>query len=256
VFGPPDESQALGSGAPADEGRAPIGAHDAKPSYSLDNRSVVQRSGAHVQEPFFLPHAKEPVWSEIPDAEAHAFHCVAPGGVSRWAGEGDLKVVGFAISGHEGPTDRLVVLQPAVFTFFLKAERAGPFKCTYGIAIHDALGAAVARMISPVDAFDIPSGEFRRVEVALNPNQLGPGEYTLGISVLEASSIEMLNSARRYDLVSRSFRFRVEIPESMMTISAAFFHSSEWSFRPVDTEQATQEDLDHDQHDAPANSQA
>ena len=142
-------------------------------------------------------------------------------------------MVGFSIAGPQGVTDRLVTLQPATFAFFLKSEVRDRFRCTYGIAIHDIRGTAVTRLISPVDEFEAFEGDVRKVEVSLNPNQIGPGEYKLGISVLEASPVELLNSARRYDLVTRSFQFRVELPESLGPISSAFFHSGEWGFRAV-----------------------
>jgi len=67
--------------------------------------------------------------------------------------------------------------------------------------------------------------------MVLNPVQLGPGEYTLGISVLEATELELINSATRYDLLARSFSIKVELEETMSPISANFIHSAEWDFR-------------------------
>lgn len=180
-----------------------------------------------LQEPRFLPHGD--TVSLLCDV-GQGFRYEAPGGISRWDSEPGVKVIGFSIATERGQTNALVAMRPAKFFITLLAEHGGRFNCRYGIALNDHLGACMTRIFSPGDAFEIAAGGIRRLEVLLNPCQLGPGEYTVGISVLECAPIEKLNSTRRYDLLSRSFVVRVELPESLGSLEASFFHSAEWQF--------------------------
>ena len=179
------------------------------------------------QEPQFTPHLHRP---SFPDSTEINLNFQAPGGISRWDSQPGLKIIGFSVVTAQGLTNTLVSLQPAKFVIHLKAEATQTFDCCYGIAIHDHLGNCVSRLFSSQDYFEAVDGSLRRVEMILNPCQIGPGEYTVGISVTEYSGIEKLNSAKRYDLLSRSFQIKVELPESISAVSAAFFHSSEWHF--------------------------
>lgn len=197
-----------------------------------DSASGAARTGIPdnltLQEPRYLPHAATPTLPRVEPPEGFSF--LAPGGLSRWDSKVGVKVMGFGIMTERGPTDRLVSMRPAKFLFTLVAERDGPFDCRYGIALHDHLGRCLTRIFSPRDAFEARAGERRVVEIVLNPCQIGPGDYTLGISVLEHEALEKLNSTPRYDLLSRSFALRVELPESLAALESAFFHTAEWSF--------------------------
>jgi lipopolysaccharide transport system ATP-binding protein len=183
-----------------------------------------------LQIPTFRPHEHEFSIPELPDADGRTLRYPDRGGVSRWPGHKGLKIVGFTISGPDGPTARLISLQPALFTIFLETEESRPYRCTYGLAINDLQGRAASRFFSPPDHFVATAGAGRRVNIMLNPNQLGPGLYTIGISIHEETTIEQADSAIRYDLLNRSFSLTVELPDSLASASAAFFHSSEWSF--------------------------
>jgi lipopolysaccharide transport system ATP-binding protein len=186
-----------------------------------------------LQQPAFRPHARDAEIPTVPDADGRVFRNIAPGGISRWANAGGLRVTGLSISGPSGPTDRLVTMQCASVTLFLEAERDSAFCCTYGLAIHDLQGRAVSRCYSPPDHFTAKIGEGRRVEMTLNPLQIGPGIYTLGVSVLHETTIEDADSAGRYDLLSRSFVIEVAFPDSMSAVAAEFMHTSEWAFAPA-----------------------
>lgn len=183
-----------------------------------------------LQQPAFRPHAEEMNLPAVPASEGRLMRNVAPGGISRWASQGGLTVTGFAISGPNGPTDRLVTMQKARLTLFLEAQEDGDYGCTYGVAVHDLQGRAFARFFSPPDRFTARAGDGRRVEIDLNPLQVGPGVYTLGISVLGETSIENANHAERHDLLSRSFVIEVVFPDSLSAMTADFVHTSEWSF--------------------------
>jgi lipopolysaccharide transport system ATP-binding protein len=182
------------------------------------------------QEPYFHPHGCQAMELIRSQERANSFSALAPGGLSRWNSEQGVKLVGFEIISDSPNLNTLVSLQPAILALRIAAEVSGQFALRYGIAIHDYLGRCATRIFSPKDEFNIEAGQTRLVEIHLNPNQLGPGEYTLGVSILEYSPIEALNSATRYDLLSRSFALTVEMPESISGVEAQFFHSAEWAF--------------------------
>ena len=64
----------------------------------------------------------------------------------------------------------------------------------------------------------------------LNPTQLGPGNYSIGMAIHQYTNIEELSNAKTYDLLNRSFKFSVLLDESLSNMQAEFFHSAEWSF--------------------------
>jgi lipopolysaccharide transport system ATP-binding protein len=184
-----------------------------------------------LQNPVFLPHSIQPTFPDYSPADVAKFNFVAPGGISRWDAKNGVKLVGFSIQTERGFANTLLGLRPAKFILSLLGEFSADFSCRYGIAINDLLGNVAARIYSPPDRFYINESEVRIVEMVLNPVQLGPGEYTLGISVLEATELELINSATRYDLLGRSFSLKVELEETLSPISANFIHSAEWNFR-------------------------
>ena len=182
-----------------------------------------------LQVPAFLPHQMRQSFPPYKKEDLHVFRHVARGGISRWDSEKGIKVSGFSIQTERGFESCLRVLRPCKFILLLSAEVSKQFSCMYGIVLNDALGNVVARIWSPPDVFEMHQGESKVVEMLLNPVQIGPGEYTIGISVLEATQIELLNTTPRYDLLGRSFNCTVEMDETLGAASANFIHSAEWN---------------------------
>lgn len=200
-------------------------------------------STARLQMPFFVPNTQDAHLPEVPASESRLFRNVEPTGLSSWGGEFGLKIVGFTISGPQGPTEKLVSLQPAKFTIFLQVEETRRFQCNYGLAVYDLQGRCMARLFGPPDHFDGIEGMGRRVDIVLNPNQLGPGLYTISLSIHDEALIENIAQVARYDLINRSFSITVELPDSLSAASANFFHSSEWAFDNVLLPDATTEEV-------------
>lgn len=214
---------------PAEWSSAEAATHDAAaPGEQPSKIRVGLPADVLLQDPPFAPHGESPI---LPVTAAPVdLNFVAPGGISRWDSEPGLKLVGFSVVTERGVSDIMVSMRPAKFLLTLVAETAGEFRCRYGIVLNDHLGACIARIFSQRDAFTITLGGLRHVEMLLNPCQLGSGEYTVGISILEDIALEKLNAARRYDLLSRSFNVKVEMPLSLAALDAAFIHSAEWTF--------------------------
>jgi lipopolysaccharide transport system ATP-binding protein len=210
--------------APTPESASPSSVESGKP------QDVPSSAATRLQIPTFLPHEKRVKIPALPDQEGRTFHNTTRDGVSRWNGSKGTKIVGFGISGPGGFTDRLTSLQPAQMTIFLESEVEGEVAYTYGVAIYDLQGRPMCRFFSPPDCFKAQVGAGRRVDLLLNPNQLGPGIYVISLSIHHATTIEDANAAPRYDLLARSFEIRVELPDSLAAASAEFFHSCEWNF--------------------------
>lgn len=188
-------------------------------------------SNIKFQEPEFIPHA---VSAYIPGFSASdGFDYPAKGGVTRWNASlpGKLEFTGFSIFNKLGKCNKLNALEPAAFVFEVTAIQGGDYSCRYSVNISNHLGHSLISVKSPKDQFVIETGKSRSVEIVFNPLQLGSGEYIIGVALLEYQPIEKINQSVRYDLLSRSFSFEVELPSSLSAINCQFFHSAEWTFR-------------------------
>jgi len=200
-----------------------------RPTAARDNaKPPKERSQKFLQEPAFRPHADSMAIQF--DSTADEMNFVARGGISRWQSEIGVKVSGFSIFTENGRTNKLVCLQPAKIVIQLIGELDQEFALRYGVLISDPLGRNVAVIYSPIDRFSICRGQTRQVDLGFNPLQFGPGEYTLGISVLEGTELEYINQARRFDLLGRSFEFSVCLPDTLGALDCALLHSAEWEF--------------------------
>jgi lipopolysaccharide transport system ATP-binding protein len=195
------------------------------------NQTVGIKHGVQLQEPVFHPHAANPEFP-CPEIDATTYDFVASGGVSRWDSSmpGKLAISGFSIVNSLGKTNELVALQPVKFCLIVEALESGNYSCRYAVNISNHFGQTLLSIKSPADRFHLIRGTYRRVELVFNPLQLGPGEYTVSIAILEYGRIEHINHAGRYDLLSRSFQFKVQLPSSWLALNSQFFHSAEWYF--------------------------
>lgn len=191
------------------------------------NQPVPTTGKRLLQEPAFVPHIHAP---DFPASAIDVFQFVAGGGLSRWESEVGLKICGFDIQRPSGSTNVLVSMEPARIVISLIAEESGRYSCRYGIVIHDFQGRCVTRIYSPEDNFDIEAGQYRQLYITFNPLQLGPGDYTLGISILEFGPLAQVDTARRFDLLGRSFAFKIELPNSLAATTCNIYHSAEWGW--------------------------
>jgi len=196
---------------------------------TASKRNVSRNEDILLQDPYFIPHEKQPFIDDETFID-DSFNFIAPGGISRWDCEKGIKLISFSIHTENGLGNTLTAFRPAKFLFGLLAEETQDFDCKYGIAIYDYSGICMTRIWSPQDKFSINKGEKRQIEMMLNPTQIGPGDYNLSISVHENLPIEKIDFAKRYDLLSRSFSVKVELPDSLSVLEARFFQTAEWKF--------------------------
>ena len=195
------------------------------------NLATKRKKQIKLQEPMFFPHITSPEFSKV-EIDTKKYDFVELGGVSRWnASKLDkLTISGFTITNLSGKTNQLLALEPARFHITIKAIKSDNYSCRYGVNISNHAGQILVSVMSPEDIFHLSKDNSRLINLVFNPLQLGPGDYTIGIVILEYGKIEHVNKAARYDLLSRSFKFKVDLQSPLSTLNSQFFHSAEWNF--------------------------
>lgn len=160
------------------------------------------------------------------------FHFIARGGLSQWDSTkpGVLRISGFSMQVPNSEKNVFQILDNVRFVIETESLQTSDLNCRYGISISDPEGRVLTSLRSPRDTFSTNLGDIRRINMNLQPLQLGPGQYFVGVAVWEYSHLEGLNSTNRFDLLSRSFEFSVEAPASLQHLQERFFHSSDWTF--------------------------
>ena len=175
-----------------------------------------------------MPHADEPVF--LAEAAPSDFMYPTRGGVSRWDGSGELRIAGATLMTEARETNVLQSLCPAKVVMRVRADRSGIYSCRYAFVVYDHMGRCVLDILSPEHAFEAHVDQVFQVEMVLNPLQLGPGEYTMSLSIHKYEMLERFNVTPRFDLVNRSIAFSVQLFETIRAIEAQFYHSAEWQF--------------------------
>ena len=217
------------------EGEGDSGALDDKldgvgkeqPTKPKVERPDIARLESRLQEPRFLPHSVEPDLPTVALPREHKF--LARGGLSRWDGEPGLKIVGSTFVTPRGECNEWVTTQPVKCIFTLLAEKEMFFDTRFAFCMYDHMGKCILDIVSGRHTFSSKKNQLHRVEVLMNPLQLGPGEFTISISVHDYKDLALFNSTRRYDLLSRSLGLRVDLPDTLKVIESGYYHSGEWT---------------------------
>lgn len=195
---------------------------------AVRGHAVIREHQFRVQEPVFKPHGEPVVLPPV--SYPSSFDFTAQGGISRWDSVSGVKFFGFSIQTERGVTNTVTAMRPMRLLMSLVAECEDEFQCRYAVAVYNHLGQCILDIVSPEDRFFCRQGDVHTVSMVFNPLQLGPGEYTISISAHKYAPLEIFNTTPRYDLISRSFVFKVELPESLGAIEAQFYHTAEWIF--------------------------
>jgi lipopolysaccharide transport system ATP-binding protein len=153
---------------------------------------------------------------------------VTAGGVSRWPALPGVKVVGVTVAGERGSAAELSTGEATRVEITVAVETAGSYRCCYNVVIFTDTGIWLTRQHSPVDAFTAEAGDRRTVSLQLAPLLLGNGEYVFSVAVFDDTELTRLDEAKRYDLLSRSFRFRVR--DRIADDESLFHHPGRWYF--------------------------
>jgi lipopolysaccharide transport system ATP-binding protein len=131
--------------------------------------------------------------------------------VHSWPGKEGVRIgrIDFVEAGLETPTLRMG--DPTWFDLDLHTHREGEYALRYILTVWRSDGRRAARVENTVDRFRSAAGETRTVRADLGPMQLGPGDYTISVSVYDLLDEDSTEGGRtvRFDVLSRAIRFSV-----------------------------------------------
>jgi len=135
---------------------------------------------------------------------------VALGGISAWPSSGKLRVQSVWFEdGNRGRQTEFRFGQDVVVGIEVALGQPGRYRLRGAIVIFDSQGRWATRLISPPFEVEGNADASRTMRCRLSPLLLGPDRYVLSVSLHEANEPWDLNSAERYDLLSRSFSLNV-----------------------------------------------
>lgn len=181
----------------------------------------------NIQDPPFWPGEHEIKWQNLNSPVG--FNFIARGGITRWDASNEITISGFTIYNESGETNQLVSRRPMKFVLEITAKEAGDYSLRYAVVVFDYLGHPKINLCSGTpDICYLEAGETRVAEVELSPLLLGEDEYVVSLGLYDFKPLELINSTKCYDLLSRCFEFHVKTPESLRPVSSEFSHPAHW----------------------------
>ena len=152
---------------------------------------------------------------------------VSPGNISRWASEGGLRIERIRLLDDRGEELRVVHTgSPLDIEIEFTAEKRDDYTCFYVILLFTEDGRWLSRHCSESDRFNMACGERRKVRLKYPKILLGNGRYFFSAALYRELDLQRVNSARCYDLLSRSFEFTVK--DHYPDDQTLFHHPASW----------------------------
>lgn len=146
---------------------------------------------------------------------------------SRWPGEAGLKIHNLrTVNGDQQERHVFRTRERMIFEFEIEAEVSGRFRCCYVILLFTEGGDWVCRHCSDFEEFDAFEGERRKVVLEYPSLLLGNGTYVFSAAIYKTLNLENVTSAKYYDLLSRSFEFK--IIDANRDDQSKFHHPATW----------------------------
>lgn len=149
----------------------------------------------------------------------------APRDLSRWPGEGSLLIENVRLIGAEGqeravfePGERLAAVIEVV------ARRGGSYPVIPAAVLYRDDGILVSNHPGDQVEMTVEEGEQMTFELVLDPLNLGDGEYVVSVGLFR--TLSAVDASESYDLVDRSFGFRVTGNPPFR--NGVFTHPSRW----------------------------
>jgi len=129
----------------------------------------------------------------------------------RWPGEGSLLIDEVRLADADGG-ERTVfsVGSPLTLTLRFHSEERGTFPVTPTAVLYRLDGVLVSRYIGEESRLDLANGEERVATLSLPALRLGNGYYVFTVALYRMLDVHDPSTARYYDLMDRSYEFRVE----------------------------------------------
>jgi lipopolysaccharide transport system ATP-binding protein len=148
--------------------------------------------------------------------------------ISRWAGEEGLKITAVEILDEEGKNVGVVRTgQRMAIAIEAEAEREGEYPCSFVVVLFTADGRVLSRHCGETMTLKLSVGQRVRCFLQYPAVLLGNGSYFFSAAIYKELDLRQLSSARFYDLLSRSFQFRVF--DELADDPSLFHHPGTWS---------------------------
>ncbi|WP_259781273.1 ABC transporter ATP-binding protein [Aestuariispira ectoiniformans] len=146
---------------------------------------------------------------------------------SRWLSERGLKISHVSVLNSKGlSTDTIDSGEPIEIEICFKAEFKGEFSARFTILLMTLQGAPFVRHLSDEMTFDLEEGEEGVVKLKYDQTLLASGDFVFSVGIFKHYDPMNSTTAVRYDLVSRSFKFKVR--PRFPSEPARFHHPAKW----------------------------
>lgn len=203
---------------------------EAKPSAPAPRLVVDQKwfREGHMQEILPGTDAPEVVAPREPGPEAGAIAGPASaGGISRWPGDGAVKIAHVKVTDAEG-NEKSVVRTGDEFRISIEAEakEAGDYPIRYLILLFTPDGRPLSRHLSETQSVSLGAGERCCLTLVFPEVRLGKGDFVFSVAIYRDFDVTKPQESHRYDLLSRSFQFSVK--DRIDTDPSLFHHPAKW----------------------------
>jgi len=150
------------------------------------------------------------------------------GGVSRWRGVPGLKIAGIQVTDDQGRALAVARTGQTIhITFVVEAEHAGVFPCLFVVVLFTEDGRALSRHCSALETWPLEAGQKKACTLRYDNLLLGQGRYFFSAAIYRELDLARLGEAKFYDLLSRSFEFRVV--DAWPDDPSLFHHPGSWT---------------------------
>jgi ABC-type polysaccharide/polyol phosphate transport system ATPase subunit len=151
-----------------------------------------------------------------------------PPELSRWPGEGTLRISGVALRDGEGREQAVFeAATPMHMVIAVTAERSGTYPVTPAATMYRSDGVLVSNHVGDACEFELERGEMLTVELDFGPINLGNGSYVFSVGLYRRLS--HAEPSEVYDLLDRSYE--IEIIGRGPFENGVFSHPGTWSVR-------------------------
>lgn len=166
--------------------------------------------------------------ADVEHTDARIGPNTSPGGASRWGGgEPGLSIQTLRLTDDDRQELQVVKTgQPLTFEIAVVAEEDGRYPCYFVILIFTEDGRWVTRHCSQAHDLALKAGERYVMHLRYPETLLGNGTYSFSAAIYKTLDLTRLESARFYDLLSRSFEFKVV--DDLRDDQSVFHHPASW----------------------------
>lgn len=149
-------------------------------------------------------------------------------GTSRWPSlENGLKIERLALLNHNNECiDKVRAGESLSVEYTIRAEEKGVYDVFFVLLLFTEDGRWLSRHCSEKYSIELAKDERYKILMHYNKVLLGNGKYIFSAAIYKTLDLNNLSDARYYDLLSRSFEFKVE--GYYNDDDSLFYHPAEW----------------------------